>query len=46
MDYPMDDNTLYITNFQTFTVPMRYTVEAWRTVRNWLVGSFTIETVK
>jgi hypothetical protein len=45
-NYRIDDNTLYITNFQTSKVPMQYTAEIWRTGKNWLVGSFTFKTVK
>lgn len=37
----------YITNFKTSKVPMQYTVEIWRVnANNFLVGSFTFETVK
>lgn len=36
----------YITNFQTSKVPMMYTVQIWRTGKNFLVGSFTFRTVK
>jgi len=45
-NYRIENNTLYITNFQTSKVPMQYTVEIWRTDENWLVGSFTFKTVK
>jgi hypothetical protein len=45
-NYRIQDNTLYITNFQTSKVPMQYTVEIWRTSKNWLVGTFTFKTVK
>jgi hypothetical protein len=37
---------LYITNFQTKREPAQYVVEIWRTSKNFLVGSFTFETVK
>jgi hypothetical protein len=36
----------YITNFQTSKTPMEYTVEIWRTGKNFLVGSFNFKTVK
>lgn len=45
-DYRIDNNTLYITNFPTSKVPMQYTVEIWRTSKNFMVGSFTFKTVK
>ena len=37
---------LYITNFKTDTRPAGYTVQIWRTSKNFLVGSFTFQTVK
>jgi len=37
---------LYITNFKTPKEPAEYVVEIWRPSRNFLVGSFTFETVK
>lgn len=36
----------YITNFKTSKVPKMYTVEIWRSDNNFLVGSFTFETVR
>ena len=45
-DYRIGNNTLYITNFKTSKVPMHYTVEIWRTSKNFMVGSFTFKTVK
>ena len=45
-DYRIDDNTLYITNFRTLKTPTQYTVEVWRTSKNFMVGSFTFATVK
>jgi len=45
-DYRIDNNSLYITNFRTSKVPMQYTVEIWRTSKNFIVGSFTFSTVK
>jgi len=36
----------YITNFKTGKKPMEYTVEIWRPSNNFLIGSFTFETVK
>ena len=37
---------LYITNFKTKKEPAQYVVEIWRVSKNFLVGSFTFETVK
>jgi len=37
---------LYITNFKTKKEPAEYVVEIWRLSKNFLVGSFTFETVK
>jgi hypothetical protein len=37
---------LYITNFKTKKKPAEYVVEIWRISKNFLVGSFTFETVK
>ncbi len=37
---------LYITNFQTMKQPAEYVVEIWRLNEDFLVGSFTFETVK
>ena len=37
---------LYITNFKTSKKPAEYVVEIWRMSKNFLVGSFTFETVK
>jgi len=37
---------LYITNFRTKKQPAQYVVEIWRISKNFLVGSFTFETVK
>jgi len=45
-NYRIENNTLYITNFQTSNVPMQYTVEIWRTDENSLVGGFAFQTVK
>lgn len=46
-DYRIDSpGELYITNFKTSRVPMPYMVEIWRTSKNFMVGSFTFETVK
>ena len=36
----------YITNFKTTKKPAEYTVEIWRPSNNFLIGSFTFETVK
>jgi PKD repeat protein len=46
-DYRIDSaGELYITNFKTAKKPARYVVEIWRTSKNFLIGSFTFETVK
>ena len=46
-DYRINSLTeLYITNFKTKQEPAHYVVEIWRTSKNFLVGSFTFETVK
>jgi len=46
-DYRIDSaRELYITNFKTKSQPAEYVVEIWRTSKNFLVGSFTFETVK
>jgi hypothetical protein len=46
-DYRIDSvGELYITNFKTKREPAEYVVEIWRTSKNFLVGSFTFETVK
>jgi hypothetical protein len=37
---------LYITNFRTKKKPAEYITQIWRTSNNFLVGSFTFETVK
>jgi hypothetical protein len=37
---------LYITNFKTLKQPAEYTVEIWRLSNDFLVSSFTFETVK
>ncbi len=37
---------LYITNFKTGKQPAEYVVEIWRLNEDFLVGSFTFETVK
>jgi hypothetical protein len=42
----LEKDEQYITNFKTSKVPMQYTVEIWRTNNNFLIGSFTFETVK
>jgi len=39
-------NELYITNFKTEKQPAVYVVEIWRLNENFLIGSFTFETVK
>ncbi len=36
----------YITNFKTTKTPDEYVVEIWRLSKNFMVGSFTFETVK
>lgn len=47
VDYRIDSvGELYITNFKTAKQPAQYVVEIWRTSKNFLVGSFTFETVK
>lgn len=44
-DYRIDSLAeLYITNFKTAKEPAEYTVEIWRTSKNFLIGSFTFET--
>lgn len=46
-DYRIDSlGELYITNFKTSRVPTQYTVEIWRTSKDFMVGSFTFETVR
>jgi len=46
-DYRIDTaGELYITNFKTSKTPADYVVEIWRMSKNFLVGSFTFETVK
>jgi len=46
-DYRIDSvGEKYITNFKTKKQPATYTVEIWRTSKNFLIGSFTFETVK
>jgi hypothetical protein len=46
-DYRIDTTgELYITNFKTSKTPAGYVVEIWRMSKNFLVGSFTFETVK
>jgi hypothetical protein len=46
-DYRIDTaGELYITNFRTKREPAQYVVQIWRTSKNFLVGSFTFETVK
>ena len=37
---------LYITNFKTGKKPTTYVVEIWRPTKNFMVGSFTFQTVK
>ncbi len=45
-DYRIDSvDELYITNFKTKKEPAEYVVEIWRTSNDFLVGSFTFETV-
>ena len=46
-DYRIDSvDELYITNFKTMKQPAEYVVEIWRLSKDFLVGSFTFETVK
>ncbi len=46
-DYRIDEPAEhYITNFKTLKVPKNYTVEIWRASNNFMVESFTFETVK
>ena len=46
-DYRIDTaGELYITNFKTSKTLADYVVEIWRMSKNFLVGSFTFETVK
>jgi len=46
-DYRIDTaGELYITNFKTMKQTATYIVEIWRMSKNFLVGSFTFETVK
>ena len=46
-DYRINSlNELYITNFRTTKRRAEYTVEIWRTSKNWMIGSFTFETVR
>ena len=46
-DYRIDSaDELYITNFKTKKQPAEYVVEIWRLSKDFLVGSFTFETVK
>jgi hypothetical protein len=46
-DYRIDTaGELYITNFQTSKDKKEYTVEIWRTGKNFMVGYFTFQTVK
>jgi hypothetical protein len=46
-DYRIDSaGELYITNFKTDKQPALYKVEIWRPSNDFLVGSFTFETVK
>jgi len=46
-DYRIDIvDELYITNFKTKKQPAEYVVEIWRLSKDFLVGSFTFETVK
>ena len=40
------DEELYITNFKTSKKPAEYVAEIWRPSKDFLVGSFTFETVK
>jgi len=47
VDYRIDKFARhYITNFKTAKIPTEYTVEIWRTSKNFLIGSFTFETKK
>jgi len=46
-DYRMNSSTeLYITNFKTSKTPAEYTVEIWRAAKEFLISSFTFETIK
>ena len=46
-DYRIDTEAeKYITNFRTGKKPAEYTVEIWRISKNFMIGSFTFETVK
>jgi hypothetical protein len=46
-DYRINDTEeLYITNFKTDKSPAEYVVEIWRLNENFLISSFTFETVK
>ena len=46
-DYRINsEGELYITNFKTTKEPAEYVVEIWRPSKDFLVGSFTFETVK
>lgn len=46
-DYRIDIvDELYITNFKTKKQPAEYVVEIWRASENFLIGSFTFETVR
>jgi hypothetical protein len=46
-DYRIDSfGELYITNFKTGTKPAQYTVEIWRIANDFLIDTFTFETVK
>ena len=46
-DYRIDTvGELYITNFKTRKRPADYVVEIWRPTKDFLVGSFTFDTVK
>ena len=46
-DYRIDtEGEKYITNFKTGKKPAEYTVEIWRLSNDFLIGSFTFETVK
>jgi hypothetical protein len=46
-DYRIDSvNEHYITNFKTKNEPAEYRVEIWRLSQDFLIGSFTFETVK
>jgi hypothetical protein len=46
VDYRIEDNKHYITNFKTSKSPTEYTVGIYRTDNDFLIGSFTFKTTK